>query len=384
MSYRKLKDGKYKIEVEKTVNKQRYRKAKRVGTNLKGKDLKIYLFNLEMDLLKELEEEINDEEGFRNFTFFDLSEYYLENADIEQRTKDFYKGFLTNRTYETIGGFKVKDIKKADIEQYVNHLKTLISPKTKKPLSPKTIKHYLVTMNVILNYALSLEIIDKNPAQFIKAPKKSETLVRKYYSTEELNTIIPILQDKADTYHFLAFIFTIYTGIRPGELHGLTWDRVDLDNSIVTIDRAISRTSKGSILKTTKTRDQRFFKLSPFLSHLFSQHKQLEAYKFIDQSMNDKFVFSNSKGGVVTEKHFNDFYKNFCIDNNIRYITWYGLRHTAATILAAKKVPAINIAKRLGHTSTATTEIYIHAVESVDDEVDKIMDKVTKPNVINL
>lgn len=384
MSYRKISDRKYRFEVEKTVDGKRYRKSKVVKTDLKGKDLKVFLFTTDLELEETLEDEMADIHGFNNFTFQQLAEYYLENADIEVRTKDFYRDFLKNRTYDKIGNLKVREIKKADIEEYLNYLRKTISDKTNQPLSYKTIKHYLTTIKVMLNYAVDLEIIDKSPADRIRLQKKDEPLKRKFYSIKELNQIIPVLQKHSDTYHFLAFIFTIYAGIRPGELHGLQWDRVDLEKGIVQIDRAISRTSEGDILKSTKTRDHRTFQISPFLIYLFKKHKQEESLKFIGQSMDDKFVFSNSQGGVVAEKHFNEFYKEFCQEHDIRYITWYGLRHTAATILASKRVPAPNIAKRLGHTDPSTTQIYIHAVEDIDKEVKDIMDKVTTPKVISL
>lgn len=112
MSYRKIANGKYRFEVEKTVNGKRRRKSKVIKTDLKGKDLKVFLFTTDLELEEALENEITDAHAFNNFTFQQLAEYYLENANIEIRTKDFYRDFLKNRTYEKIGCLKVREIKK--------------------------------------------------------------------------------------------------------------------------------------------------------------------------------------------------------------------------------------------------------------------------------
>ena len=58
-------------------------------------------------------------------------------------------------------------------------------------------------------------------------------------------------------------------------------------------------------------------------------------------------------------------------------MTPYGLRHTTATILALNNIPLINISNKLRHRNIRTTEIYTHAVDSVNDVMtDTLLDSI--------
>ena len=57
----------------------------------------------------------------------------------------------------------------------------------------------------------------------------------------------------------------------------------------------------------------------------------------------------------------------FVIENNLPYISIHGLRHTNASIMISSGVPITTTAKRLGHSTSATTSrVYAHAIASAD------------------
>jgi hypothetical protein len=51
----------------------------------------------------------------------------------------------------------------------------------------------------------------------------------------------------------------------------------------------------------------------------------------------------------------------------------HGLRHTAATIMTAKKIPSLTVAKLLGHRNLATTQRYAHATDEALRDATRIM-----------
>ena len=382
MSYTKLDKDKYRIDIEKTINKKRYRRVKRITTKLRGKDLDIYISQIEKKLLKEIEIEAKTNIKLSEFTFEEFALYYLENADIQARTVDWYNDFLYNRTFDYFGSMKLVDISKADIDRFFKELKAVVSKLTGRPLSPKTIKHYKTVLVAIFNEAIELEIRADNPARTAKVPQQQDTLKERFYNVEEVKEIAHKLQLQGKIETLANFLLAVQTGMRPGEIQGLTWNKVDIESGKILINVSLARTkSKGVYLKSTKTEDERITTLSPYLLSVLNEHKENESIKYRSADFEDKFVFTNPTGDKISESTLRRNFKNFCERNELRYISPYGFRHTAATILAYNNIPMVNIAAKLGHTSTKTTQKYIHAIESVEETMIDILDEATNPGL---
>lgn len=105
--------------------------------------------------------------------------------------------------------------------------------------------------------------------------------------------------------------------------------------------------------------------------------KRLKIYTSIENS----YVFTNQEFNHTHEAKLRLYWQRFCKNHGIRYVPPYGLRHTTATLLAFNNVPAPNISKQLGHTNSATTQIYIHAAEEVQTEIDEILTSTISPKL---
>ena len=81
------------------------------------------------------------------------------------------------------------------------------------------------------------------------------------------------------------------------------------------------------------------------------------------------FVFSNEFGKPPRADSLYQTWRRFTAKHGIRHVRFHDLRHTSATLLAAKKIDINVISRRLGHTQARTTnDIYIHAVQELEDE----------------
>ena len=363
------------MDVERQIDGERKRKTKTYNTDLKGRDLTRFMQakeNEAYDLLGESDDIID----YSEITYRQFVDIFLSHIDVEARTVHFYKDFLQGRTMDRFGGKKIKAIKKADIVDYIKHLKKTPSKTTGKPLSPKTIKHYRDCLRALFNYAEDLKIISETPVHNIKVSPVPNQVQGRYYEPDQLDQVMGALQEKGDYKYYVFFVLQLYTGCRPSEIYGLTWNKIDFDRSMITIDQALvlSRESVGYVLKPTKTCDTRTKPLPGSLLQL------LERLKSESLGVTD-YVFTNSKGDHLVQDAFRKYLKKFCAKNDLPYLPPYGIRHTTGTLLAAKGIPVANVAKQLGHASTQTTSKYIHATKSVDEEAENILADTVRPKM---
>lgn len=121
----------------------------------------------------------------------------------------------------------LEQLKQQDLQAYYNS-------KLNK-LSVNTIYHHHASINSCLDFAVTNDIIDINPATRIKLPKKPN-FYSSFYSSDELKECFAIFKD--DILEPVVLIAGIL-GLRRSEILGLTWDCIDFKN----------KTLKMSLLK---------------------------------------------------------------------------------------------------------------------------------------
>jgi|GEM_PF-2114551 len=130
-----------------------------------------------------------------------------------------------------------------DVEQYIADRKSgarvhphKISPFVKKGVSDKTIKEELLVMQMIIDKAVKLGMVEKNVAREITVKVKKKKL-RRAYSKDEVKAIIQSARENkhlAHGYGYELFMTALYTGFRRGQLRVLEWERdVDFENGLV-------------------------------------------------------------------------------------------------------------------------------------------------------
>ena len=115
-------------------------------------------------------------------------------------------------------------------------------------------------ISAVLNHAVRFYGLRINPCKIVgyaKVPDEIPTKMRYWTYDEYLKAIDNITDLKSKT----AINLLYWTGMRKGELYALTWDKLDLDNKTILIDRSLQRINGKSIVTTTKTYESRIVKL---------------------------------------------------------------------------------------------------------------------------
>ena len=141
-----------------------------------------------------------------------ISEY---TADWKPLTVCNYSKQIQKHLIPRLGAAKLEDLDTHTIQLFYNSL-------TKSGLAPKTIKNIHGVLHAALEQAISNGYIHKNPTAGCKLPK----VVRPEIKPLEPEEIARMLKEaKKDAYDNL-FIVAMFTGMRQGELLGLSWDNV--------------------------------------------------------------------------------------------------------------------------------------------------------------
>lgn len=141
-----------------------------------------------------------------------ISEY---TADWKPLTVCNYSKQIKKHLIPRLGAAKLEDLDTHTIQLFYNSL-------TKSGLAPKTVKNIHGVLHAALEQAISNGYIHKNPTAGCKLPK----VVRPEIKPLEPEEIARMLKEaEKDAYDNL-FTVAMFTGMRQGELLGLSWDNV--------------------------------------------------------------------------------------------------------------------------------------------------------------
>jgi integrase len=173
---------------------------------------------------------------------------WRQTLDIEDDTKDGYSWSLNKHILPVFGDMKMVDIKPANIEAWQVSMKS-IGPNGKKGLADKTIEGHMNLLAAILKKAVQNGYLHQSPFTHLKRKKAKP---RKPVTPLDPKLVQKIAAGFAERFRLIVWI-CFYTGMRPSEALGLTFDRLDFDKGTITIDRQLSRSRNKVFADKLKT-----------------------------------------------------------------------------------------------------------------------------------
>lgn len=245
------------------------------------------------------------------------------------------------------------------------HIQSLYKQCQDKGYKPGTIKVFHSCLKKVLSTAFEWGLIKTNPAvvRNPKIDKGTETV----WTVEECYEFLN--QTKGSIY-YVVYLLAIFTGMRRGEILGLSIENVDFEENKITIDQQlISVGGKVELDKTLKSKSSYRVidvpqKVMTELKAYLHERKKLLLNKGIRNEHG--LVFTTSKGKWIHPNQINHKFRKDQENCRLRKIPFHGLRHSHATMLAELKENVHAISDRLGHSSTTiTNEMYIHLTDKM-------------------
>jgi len=256
----------------------------------------------------------------------------------ENQIRD-YTTSLKNHILPFFSDTPFSEIRPVMIKKFLAYLKGKKN-RYEKPLSPKTIRDYLIPLRVIVRDAMDEFRWDdlRDPFWGMKLPKLKRNRVQPFNYDEWLLLIEHMLP-----WYRSYFEFAVQTGLRPSEQVALKWTAID--GGYIHIELSRVRKLEKTDLKTEHS--VRRIELRPKMVETLKRQWELT------KKLSQPYVFLNSEGRPIQQENLgNKIWRPALEKSRVRYRRLYETRHTFASwALAAGESPEW-VARTLGHMDT--------------------------------
>lgn len=289
------------------------------------------------------------EKRIANHTFNELAEQYLKWAERQRSFKS--KKYFIDQLMKEFGLIQLRRFNTMLLEQFQTE-------RIQKGNKPATANRLLATLKHMFTKAVEWEMVEEGTLKRVRKAKLLEERNRRlrFLSKEECLALI----DSCDSHLRPIVICALHTGMRKGEILGLTWDRVDLKHGFILLDN-------------TKNGERREIPINATLREALSQLYQ--GTKERPRRIDIPFAFYNP----TTRMPYEDIQRQFttvCRRAKISNFHFHDLRHTFASHLVMAGQDITTVKELLGHKTLTMTLRYAHLAPSHKVKALDILDSV--------
>jgi integrase len=278
------------------------------------------------------------------------------------------------RTYvvPTIGPIPLQDVTGDHLDRLYSELLTTGRPGAEgDPLSRKTVRNLHGLLKKAFSDAIRKKKLRSNPADATDTIELN-TPEQKAWTTEELQQFT----NSTSTHRWCAaWALMATTGVRRGEVLGLRWADVDMENSKITIRSTRIRFGKQTIASTPKTKTgNRTITIGPLVMASVREWRRTQnAERLVMgagwQNIEADLVFTNPDGSAPNVEAFSNLFAKLAKRAGLRQIRLHDVRHSYATDALRSGVPVKVVSQRLGHADiTVTLRVYAHVMPGDDEQ----------------
>lgn len=253
----------------------------------------------------------------------------------------------------------------------------------KQDLSDATKKNAYSIFVALLNYAVKMQYIPKNPLAILGNFKDSSDVSKqpqklRYYTSEQFQKYISTAKKHCSTVtdwgFYVFFNLAFFTGCRKGEINALKWS--DLEGETLHIRRQITQKLKGQDIETTpKTKSSiRDLQVPKPLMKILEEHKarqQAASHLFTEEYR----ICGGEKplrDTTIDKKN-----RQFADKADLPRITIHEFRHSHASLLINNGIVIQEVSRRLGHSTVEQTwNVYSHLYPNQEEKALEVLNKI--------
>lgn len=278
-------------------------------------------------------------------------------GNVKPATAESYRTQVHTHIIPSIGTVELSKLTTPMIQHMYNELQR------EKELSAKTVKNVHGVLHRALDQAQKMGLIRNNPTEAVTLPRMEKKQI-KPMEDEELTAFQNAI--KGNPFE-LVFFVTVFTGLREGEVLGLTWDCVDFDRGTLFINKQHSkvRGSKEYTFSSLKNDCPRLIEAAPTVMNVIRQ--QRERQQLWQRTMGDlwnnteNLVFTTETGRYLCNFSVYKAFKKVVRELGLDAVRFHDLRHTFAVNSLKAGDDIKTVQGNLGHhTASFTLDVYGH------------------------
>ena len=343
----------------------------------------------ELDVLRDVLDGVKADKN--NLAINDLYNSWVQlKRGLKDNTFSNYKYMYTMFVEPDFGKRKIVDLKRSDIRSFYNHLAD------ERHVQINTIDCIHTVLHQVLELGVEDDYLRYNPSdnalKELKKARNFEVTKRRALTVPEQELFEAYLS-KQGQYHrwYPIFIIMLWTGMRVGEVTGLRWCDIDLEDDTISVNHTLVYYDKRNderctfAINTPKTAaGKRIIPMLPKVKEAFLMEKQyqeecgLESRAVVDGYRD--FIFINRFGNVQHQGTLNKALTRIVRDCNFEILdkphkkdavilpkfSNHSLRHTFTTRMCEAGVNLKVMQEILGHADAETTmDIYAEATKEL-------------------
>ncbi len=274
---------------------------------------------------------------------------------LRPKTIDTYWFLINKHIKPEIGDLRLTQIRP-------DHLQSLYSKKLDEGLSKRTVQFIHAIIRRILNQAVKWDLIIRNPTDAVTPPvpaKKAPVTL----SEDQVRIFLEAVKDHR---WYPIYVLAVATGMREGEILGLRWQDVDLNQGVVSVNQTIENISGH--LSIGQPKSDTAYRTIPLPVFALNVLKGME--------MHEGLLFTTSTGKPVSPRNVLRHFQLTLERLGLPKVTFHSLRHLHASYLLRQNIHPKIVQERLGHSSIALTlDVYSHIIPTLQKEAaEKIND----------
>ena len=249
-------------------------------------------------------------------------------GDVKASTAYLYGRNIDLYIIPHIGAVKLEALTAPIVQRLYNDL---LNPTGEdiKPLSAKTVRNVHGVLHKALQQAVQVGYLRTNPADACKPPRAAKKEMRPL-DENQLSAFLKAIQ--GHPYEYL-YKITLFTGLREGEVLGLTWDCLDLERGTLIVKQQIQKERKKGgeyYFDSPKNSKSRVLSLAPSVVQLFRLQKIRQNTMRVeagDKWEENNLVFTRANGGYFSSRTAYNSFKRVVEAIGAPDVRFHDMRH---------------------------------------------------------